>query len=341
MTSISSSASTPEFLEKAAGLAPEHAEIDFFFPKRMFFSGVLCAARQNETEQEKQERERYRPRSCGLDFIVDTKATTDLDLKLSFNVFAVVYRRFETMEPRPAPINDFVPDIAHVRFPVQVTATVALSDLTPGIHSLTSISTEINSLLAGVSARVASNADALRDRHAGGPKSLPLSEWTEETYHAALRQGERVPQTWKAEVLVMVSDADAGRRIQVFLQNNSEETDTTFALDRNFYGAELSVTVNPAILTAIPLERTPLNDYRYGRTVVVQGINCNSVHDGSGTLTTCFMPTFEQMRYLPDDKTYDLSFAEFAPSARRYSTRSTPAWRRTNDCGRRASRSVT
>jgi len=296
-------------LQKAAGLAPEHAEIDLFPPKRMFFSGVLCAARQNETEQEKQERERYRPRSCGLDFIVDAEAKTDLGLTLSLNVFAVVYRRFETMEPRPAPINEFVPDITHVRFPVEVTGRISLPDLTPGIRSLTSISAEINSLLAGVSAQVASDADALRDRHAGGPKSLPLSEWAEEAYHKALRQGDRVPQTWKAEVLVMVSDTGAGRRIQVFLQNNSEETDTTFALDRNFYGTELSVKVDPAILKAIPLERTPLNDYRYARTVVVQGINCNSVHDGSGTLTTCFMPTFEQMRYLPDDKTYDLSFA--------------------------------
>jgi Helicase conserved C-terminal domain len=296
-------------LQKAAGLAPEQSEISLFPPKRMFFSGVLCAARQNETEQEKQERERYRPRSCGLDFIVSADAKGDLGLRFSFYVFAVAYQRFETLTPQPAPMTDYVPTLAHLRFPVSVEGRVALSDLTPGIRSLTLVSGEINSVLDGVTAQVSSNPDALRDRHAGGTKPLPLRHWTEEAYHTALRQGDPVKQTWKADVLIMVSDTEAGRRVQVFLQNESEETDTTFALDRNFYGAELSVKVDPGILKEIPLERSPLNDYRYGRTVIVQGINCNSVHDDSGLLATCFTPTFEQTRYLPDDKTYDLSFA--------------------------------
>lgn len=295
-------------LQKAAGLAPEHSEIYLFTPKRMFFAGVLCASRENESEQEKQQSERYRPRTCGLDFIVGSSATGDLTISASFNVFGVVYQRFDTLEPRPAPIRDYIPTLSFLRFPVSYEGKVSLKDLGPGIHRLASLSAEINALLDGVSSQVASHPDALRSAHASAPKPVAIPQWTEDSYLTALRQGDRVSQTWKSELIVMVTVTDAGRRIQLFLQNESIEADGTFALDRNFYGASLSVKIDPTNLKEIPLERAPLSDYRYARSVIVQGINCNSDHDDQGNLTTCFTPTFEQKRYLPDDVSYNLSF---------------------------------
>ena len=304
-------------LQKAAGLAPEQAQLSLSSPKRMFFSGVLCAARQNETEQEKQQSERYRPRSCGLDFICAPEARSDLALRISFNVFGVVYQPFETLPARQAPIADYLPTLSYVRFPVSHEGSVPLSDLGPGIHQLKNIANEINGLLDLVTSKIASNPDALRGPHASSPKPTPLPFWTEDAYLTALRQGDRVPQSWKVDILAMVSDTDAGRRIQVFVQNESEETDSTFALDKNFYGAELSVQIDPSALKEIPLERAPLNDYRYGRSVIVQGINCNSVHDSAGLLRTCFTPTFDQMRYLPDETSFDLSFARVTAECER------------------------
>jgi hypothetical protein len=299
---------TARILDKAAGLAPEYAVVHGTAPKRMFFGGVLCGTRESQTEEEKQQSQRYRPSSCGLDFICRGDAQAELTLRLSFNVYGVFYQPFETLEPLPTPIASYLPTLSYQRFPALFETTVDVTDFDAGMHELKEASSGVNALLNSVSSEIASHQDALRDRDGGSPKQVLLRQWAVDAYANALFQGDKVPQTWQCSVFLHVGDIEAGRRVQVFIRNASIETDGTSALDRNFYGVSVQVGIERSALKAIPLERAPMNDYRYSRSVIVQGINCNSDYDeDTGLLSTCFMPTFEQMRYLPLEA-YDLSF---------------------------------
>jgi hypothetical protein len=295
-------------LEKAAGTAPEYAILHGTAPKRLFFNGVLCGSPESQTTAEKQIHEIYRPTSCGLDFICRSGVAAKLKIRLSFNVFGVFYQPFETLGVRQAPVGDYLPTLSYMRFPISFETSLALSDIELGMHEISHAGSGLNEPLARVSADIASRSDALRDRDGASPKTLSLREWTESAYASALHLGEKVPQTWKCSVFVQASDTEAGRRIQLFLQNVSLETEGTLTLDRNFYGSEISIEIDPSVLNDIPLERAPLNDYRYRRSVIVQGINCNSRFDADNALRTCFTPSFRQMRYLPLES-YDLSFA--------------------------------
>jgi len=294
-------------LQKAAGTAPEYAILHGTAPKRVFFNGVLCGAPESQTAAEKQIHEMYRPTSCGLDFICRSDVPAELKIRLSFYVFGVVYQPFETLADRDGPIGEYLPTLSYVRFPISFDTSLTLSNIDLGMHELSHASSGLNDSLAHVSAEIASRSDALRNRDAASPRTLSLREWTESAYASALYDGETVPQNWRCSVVIQASDTEAGRRIQLFVQNGSLETEGTLTLDRSFYGAELSIEIDPSVLNDIPLERAPLNDYRYRRSVIVQGISCNSSFNGD-TLRTCFTPTFKQMRYLPLES-YDLSFA--------------------------------
>lgn len=298
---------TSRILDKSAGLAPEHAVLHATAPRRMFFGGVLCGTRDNQTEEEKQQSERYRPTSCGLDFICRRDARMDVALRLSFNVYGVFYQPFETLEPTPA-IQTYLPTLSYVRFPIKHEMRLDLSRYDAGMHELRDVSAAINGLLSDVSSQITLRDDILRERDAAGPKAGPLSSWSSEAYTSALFHGDKTRQTWKASLFLHLTDTEVGKRVQIYLTNASVELDGTQALDRTFYGAELSVAIERDVLNEIPLERAPLNDYRYRRSVIVQGINCNSSYDEeTSVMRTCFMPTFEQARYLPLES-YDLRF---------------------------------
>jgi hypothetical protein len=299
---------TTRILDKAAGTAPEYSIMHGTPPKRVFFAGVLCGSPETQSAAEKKVHEIYRPTSCGLDFICRSGLPADLKIRLSFNVFGVVYQPFETLGARQAQVGEYLPTLSYVRFPVSFEFALALSDIELGMHELSRAGSCLNDSLARVSADIASRSDALREHDAASPKTRSLREWTGSAYRTALHEGQKVPQSWRCSVVVQGSDTEAGRRIQLFLQNTSAETEGTLALDRNFYGSEISINIDHSVLNDIPLERAALNDYRYRRSVIVQGINCNSSFDADGTLRTCFTPSFTQMRYLPL-QSYDLTFA--------------------------------
>lgn len=298
---------TSRILERAAGLSPEYAKIHGTAPRRMFFGGILCGTRENQSEEEKRQSERYRPTSCGLDFICRRDMRADLNLKLSFNVYGVFYQPFEILAPAPAP-QSYLPTLSYERFAVAHEMRVDLSQYDVGMHEMREASNSVDGALAAVSVAIDTRGDALRDRDAAGPKISRLNSWTAESYASALFQGDKVRQAWKASIILHVTETDVGKRVQIFLANASVEVEGTLALDRNFYGVEVSIAINRDALNEIPLERAPLNDYRYRRSVIVQGINCNSVYDEeSSVMRTCFLPTFDQMRYLPLES-YDLRF---------------------------------
>ena len=294
-------------LDKASGTAPEHAIIGNTAPKRMFFNGVLCATRENQTAVQQKALEVYRPTSCGLDFICRYDAPADLMLRFSFNVFGVFYAPFESLGERQAPSAEYLPTLTYIRYPVVAEVAVSLLDLELGMHEVSRASQALNASLGQVSSEIALRPDALRERDAASPRPVRLNQWNEAAYAAAIHDGQRVAQQWACSVIVQASDTKVGRRLQVFLQNATLETENTLALDRNFYGSRIEIDIDPSVLEDIPLERAPLKDYRYRRSVIVQGINCNSEFDPRGSLSTCFMPSFKQMRYLPLEA-YDLSF---------------------------------
>lgn len=299
---------TARILDKASGLAPEQAVIYGTSPKRSFFGAVLCGTRDNQTDDEKQQSERYRPTTCGLDFICRSDARAAFTVKLSLNVYGVFYQPFNTLEAIPTPIQSYLPTLSYERSTVQYDTRIDLSDFAVGIHELKEASKGLDDLLENVSLRIESRVDALCEQDSNAPKTRPLQSWSRDAYEAVLFRGEKARQRWRSSVFLNVTETDLGKRVQVFLSNASIETEGTLALDRNFYGVDVSVLIDRNILNEIPLERTPLNDYRYRRSVIVQGINCNSVYDeDEGVLSTCFMPMFEQMRYLPLDS-YDLRF---------------------------------
>jgi hypothetical protein len=293
-------------LDKAAGTAPEYAVIHGTAPKRIFFNGVLCSSPESQTTEEKRIHEIYKPTSCGLDFICATEARSPLKVQISFNVFGVVYQPFDTIEARNSS-GAYLPMLAYVRFPVVFESTLGLADLESGMHEVSEATHGLNGVLDGISAVIAQRPDALRERDASSSKDVVLREWTEAAYTAAIYVGDKVAQTWKCSVYVQVSDTEPGKRIQLYIQNESKDTGATSTLDRNFYGSDIAIAIDPSVLKDIPLERAPLNDYRYRRSVIVQGINCNSLFNPDGSLQTCFTPSFKQRRYLPLES-YDLRF---------------------------------
>lgn len=294
-------------LDKASGTAPEYAVLHGASPRRIFFNGVLCASREDQTAAQKKVSEVYKPTSCGLDFICRKDASAILTLRFSFNVFGVFYQPFDTLDERQAPTGEYLPTLSYVRFPVSAETKASIADLEPGMHEIAHASAALNDLLAQVSRDIAVRPDALRDRDAASPRSVRPREWTQAGYDATVRDGTTVQQAWKCSVLVLSSDTEVGRRLQVFLQNTTIETLETSSLDHNFYGTRIEIGIDPSVLEDIPLERAPLKDYRYRRSVIAQGINCNSEFEPTGALSTCFMPSFKQFRYLPLDS-YDLKF---------------------------------
>jgi hypothetical protein len=299
---------TSRILDKCSGLSPEQAVLHGAAPRRMFFGAVLCGTRENQTEEERQLSERYRPTSCGLDFICRRGARMEVTLRLSFNVYGIFYQPFDTLAPMPTAIQAYLPTLSYERFSVENETGIDLSRYDVGMHELREVSRSLDDLLMDVSARIAERDDALRERDAAGPRNGRLGAWTAEAYASALFQGDKVRQTWKAAVFLHITETEVGKRVQIFLTNASVEVVGTMALDRNFYGTDVSIAIDRDVLNDIPLERAPLKDYRYRRSVIVQGINCNSSYDEkSGVMRTSFMPTFEQMRYLPLES-YDLRF---------------------------------
>jgi hypothetical protein len=295
-------------LDKASGTAPEYAVLHGTAPRRIFFNGVLCASRQDQTAAQKKVAEIYRPTSCGLDFICKRGASATLTLRFSFNVFGVCYQPFDTLPEREGPTGEYIPSLSYVRFPVLAECKIPIPDLEPGMHEVASATAALDDSLAQVSSIISLRSDPLRDRDASSPHPVRPNEWTETGYDAAVQEGMKVQQGWRCSVVVLASDTEAGRRVQVFLQNTSIETSETSSLDRSFYGTRIEIGIEPSVLMDIPLERAPLKDYRYRRSVIVQGINCNAEFDPRGVLSTCFMPSFKQFRYLPLDD-YDLTFS--------------------------------
>jgi hypothetical protein len=295
-------------LDKSAGTAPEYAVMHGVAPKRVFFNGVLCGSPEEQTLAQMQAHDLYRPSSCGLDFICRDGESAQLVIRVSFHVFGVVYTPFGMLDIANTPLGDHVPTLSYVRYPVEFEASLALSDIDLGMHELNKASAGLSTALDSISTAIAEREDALRERDAASPKVVGIREWTADKYQSALYVGDKLRQSWSCNVVIQASETDRGRRIQLFLQNTTVETPNTLTADRNFYGSQISVKIDRSVLNDIPLERAPLNDYRYRRSVIAQGINCNSDFEHDNTLKTSFTPSFRQMRYLPDDKSFDLAF---------------------------------
>ncbi len=292
-------------LEKGAGIAPEHAVIDDASPKRMFFNGVLCAQRPDEDAKRKKMFQIYRPPSCGLDFVCAPDEDLEIHVDIALHVFGAAYQPFDTLGARAAPVAEFAPPLRYVRHPVRISFSLRTNSLSEGAQEVPSATAALVDELDRVSTLVLAPPNALREADLSSPQPHRLERWEPSLYEAAVFTGSKAQQRWKAAVYAQAARTPIGLRIQVFLQNDTE--DAPGALDGNFYGVSLRVCVPPNSLREIPLERAPLKDYRYRRSVVVQGVNCNSVSPEPGVLETCFAPSYEQRRYLPLSH-YDLSF---------------------------------
>jgi hypothetical protein len=298
---------TRRILDKAAGTAPEYNEIDDAMPRRMFFNGVLCSQRDEDVEEKRQVMEIYRPPSCGLDFMISPEAPDDAKVSVTFNVFVATYAPFEHLPPHPAPVSDFLPLIRYVRRPIALEFEVSLRALSVGLREISQATASLNSELRRVSDEIASRSDALVAKDGGGGEGRHIEAWTKEVYDAAVRCEEKIEQSWRAGIYANVVATPLGIRVQIYLQNDSRETKGVSAVDRNFYGAKVAVSLTPGSLREIPLERAPMNDYRYKRTVAAQGINCNTFVSPEGVIETCFAPEYSQNRYLPLPS-FDLKF---------------------------------
>jgi hypothetical protein len=294
-------------LDKAAGTAPEYAVIDDALPRRMFFNGVLCAQRDDTVEEKRQLVEVYRPPQCGLDFMISAEASDSAMIAVSFNVFAATYVPFEALPIETAPVSDFLPKLRYVRHPVSLTVDVSLRQLSAGLREISAATSDLNAELRHISDKVGALPDALVAKDGGGGDGRNIATWTKEAYDAAMRCDEKIEQSWRARIFANVTPTPLGLRVQIYLQNDSKEIKGVSAVDKNFYGAKLSVSLAPDALKEIPLERAPMNDYRYKRTVAAQGINCNTNVSPAGVIETCFAPAFAQNRYLPLPS-FDLNF---------------------------------
>lgn len=294
-------------LDKAAGTAPEYCKIDNAMPRRMFFNGVLCAQPDEAVEEKRQMMEVYRPPSCGLDFMVATGSNDSIAISVSFNVFAATYIPFEELPQASVPISDFLPPIRYTRHRISLDFETSLCNLSVGLHEISQATALLNAELQRVSTKVSSLPDAIVVNDGGGGEGRRIAQWAPEAYNAAVRCGEKIPQSWRTSIYANVEPTPLGLRVQIYLENSSREIKGVSTIDRNFYGACVAVRLAPGSLKEIPLERAPMNDYRYKRSVAAQGINCNALVSHEGVIETCFAPQFSQRRYLPLPS-FDLNF---------------------------------
>ncbi|MHB1127979.1 MAG: helicase-related protein [Bacillota bacterium] len=312
-------------IERGKGIGYDGEWCSRIKPQRTYFIGSLAAKREQESLERRRMDERYSPNSCGIEFRVKEKKGY-VQVACSFSVYVFSFAPYDKLQKA----GDRVYHQRHYkRYRVEFESEiVSIQELLCDLKRFAIKWTEnINNAIAQKLTDSEFNPYTIFTGYIKEHKSvedieIPISALVSEVSYLEfiknISSGKPYCPDWRIELEIDVKDDLMGERIRIFLKNITPEPDTTIHLDLDagIYGAELSCECIGFKPIPILLNRSSQKDYRYQFVSHGRGINCSLSEEQTSenhlVLKADFAPYYEQKRYLPEEKGYQLLFQDLS-----------------------------